>query len=135
MTTSSASRPCSSNLLLVQEFIQHRVHFTERKLTIDYFSVFGVLCLDDSKNKSNNQFDLLRDLIYRLFYLICSFTHFLCLRRTCNKGSSSNSFSSESEKYKTVLLKVMSGQSQSQSWNIISMCLKRTNTISYCLIM
>lgn len=28
--------------------------------------------------------------------LICSFTHFLCLRKTCSKGSSSNSFSSES---------------------------------------
>lgn len=31
------------------------------------------------------------------FYLICSFTHFLCLRRTCSKGSSPNSFSSESK--------------------------------------
>lgn len=32
------------------------------------------------------------------YYLICSLTLARCLRRTCNKGSSSNSFSSESKK-------------------------------------
>lgn len=37
-TTSSVSCQCVSNLLLVQEFIQHRVHVTKRKNTVDYFS-------------------------------------------------------------------------------------------------
>lgn len=39
-----------------------------------------------------------------LFYLICSLIHARCLRRTCNKGSSSKSFSSESKKTKRKVL-------------------------------
>lgn len=42
--------------------------------------------------------------IVRLFYLIWSLIHIRCLRRTCSKGSSSNSFSSESEKVRLLKL-------------------------------